>query len=73
MSATMRFGPKDKFWVVTDPSPLSVLGDVLFAASLTDLLLQFRGGLTLDQNPTLFTERAEAEAEATARLRKRDG
>ena len=73
MSATMRFGPKDKFWVVTDPSPLSVLSDVLFAASLADLLLQFRGGLTLDQHPTLFTDCAEAEAEAMARLRKRDG
>jgi len=68
----MRFGPKDKFWVVTDPSPLSVLGDVLFAASLTDLLLQFHGGLTLDQNPTLFTDRAEAEAEALERLHARD-
>ncbi len=69
----MRFGPKDKFWVVTDPSPLCVLGDVLFAASLTELYMQFRGGLTLDQNPTLFTDQAEAEVEAKARLRRRDG
>ncbi len=30
--------------------------------------LQFRGGLTAQENPTLFTEEAEAKAEATRRL-----
>lgn len=64
----MRFGPKDKFWVVTDPTPLSETGDILFQASLHDLHLQFKGGLTMDSNPTLFTEKAEAEAEAQARM-----
>lgn len=68
----MRFGPKDMFWVVTDPTSESILVDILFAASLTDLLLQFKGGLTLDQNPTLFTDRVEAETEALRRLESRE-
>jgi hypothetical protein len=64
----MRYGPDDKFWVVTDPTPESELGDVLFEASLTDLELQFKGGLKMESNPTLFTEKGEAENEARARL-----
>ena len=67
----MRFGPRDKFWVVTDPTPESILVDILFAASLTDLLMQFKGGLTLAENPTLLTDRAEAETEALRRLDSR--
>jgi len=68
----MRFGPNEKFWVVTDPTPESILVDILFAASLTDLLIQFKGGLTLDQNPTIFTDRTEAETEALRRLDSRE-
>lgn len=65
----MRYGPNDKFWVVTDPhSTESVLADILFEASLVDLGLQFKGGLTTKSNPTLFTEKAEAEVEAKSRL-----
>jgi len=64
----MRFGPKDKLWVVTDPTPQSEMGDILFQASLHDLDLQFKGGLTMAQNPTLFTEKAEAKIEAYGRL-----
>lgn len=67
----MRFGPKEKFWVVTDPTPVSVLGDILFAASLEDLRLQFLGGFSTEQNPTLFTDQAEATAEAMVRLQAR--
>jgi len=66
---TMRIGPKDKvLWVVTDPTPESGMGDILFQASLEDLYNQFRGGLTLESNPTLFTEKSEAEIEAYGRL-----
>ena len=68
----MRYRPKDKFWVVTDPTPESILVDILFAASLTDLLLQFKGGLTLAENPTLFTDRTEAETEALRRLESQE-
>lgn len=64
----MRFGPKEKFWITVDPTPDSSLADVCFACSLSDLELQFRGGLKMDMNPTLFTSKAEAEADANARL-----
>ena len=64
----MRFGPDDKFWVVTDPTPESETVDILFQASLRDLELQFKGGLTMAQHPTLFTDKAEAEFEASGRL-----
>jgi hypothetical protein len=64
----MRYGPDDKFWVVVDPTPVSETADILFQASLKDLELQFKGGLTMVQHPTLFTEKAEAEIEAYGRL-----
>jgi len=64
----MRYSADHKFWVVVDPKPNSTQKDILFQASLKDLELQFRGGLTTDENPTLFTEREEAEIEAYGRL-----
>ncbi len=66
----MRFGPKDPFWVVTDPTPDSTLGDILFETTLAGLERQFKGGLTMDENPTIFTDREEAEQEARARLQQ---
>jgi len=64
----MRFKPDDTFWVVTDATPDSTLADVCFETSLRGLELQFRGGLSIDRHPTIFTERAEAESEGEARL-----
>ncbi len=64
----MRYGPGDKFWVVVDPTPDSETGDILFQASLKDLDLQFKGGLTIAENPTLFTDEQEARYEAFGRL-----
>lgn len=64
----MRFGPDDRFWVVTDPTPESRMEDIVFQASLRQLELQFKGGLTMDRNPTLFTEKNEADIEAYGRL-----
>ena len=64
----MRYGPDDKFWVVVDPKPRSTLEDLVFEASLRDLELQFKGGLQIDENPTLFTDRQEARLEAYGRL-----
>ena len=64
----MRYGPDDKFWVVVDPKPNSTLDDLVFEASLRDLELQFRGGLQIDESPTLFTDRQEARLEAYGRL-----
>jgi hypothetical protein len=64
----MRFGPDDPFFVVTDPTPESRMEDIVFRASLRQIELQFRGGLTMDRNPTLFTDEREARVEAYGRL-----
>jgi hypothetical protein len=64
----MRYGPDDKFWVVVDPTPVSELGDILFETTLHGLELQFKGGLTMAQNPTIFTDHQEAKYEAFGRL-----
>ena len=64
----MRYGPDDKLWVVTDPHTDSTLGDIMFEASLRQLMLQFKGGLTMDDHPTLFTDQREAEIEAYGRM-----
>jgi hypothetical protein len=58
----------DKFWVVTDPTPESTMGDICFEASVAQLALQFKGGLSMDRRPTIFTEKTEAEIEAYGRL-----
>ncbi|MBU1951126.1 MAG: hypothetical protein KJ927_20610 [Candidatus Eisenbacteria bacterium] len=64
----MKYGVDDRFWLVVDPGPESEEADILFEASLRSLDLQFKGGLTMDRNPTLFTDRKEAEIEAFGRL-----
>ena len=64
----MRFGPDDPFWVVTDPTPESRMEDIVFQASLRQIELQFKGGLTMDRNPTLFTDKKDADIEAYGRL-----
>ena len=64
----MRYGPTDEFWVVTDPTPHSEMIDILFQTSLQNLALQFKGGLTMDRHPTIFTDKAEAEVEAFGRM-----
>lgn len=64
----MRYGPDDKFWMVTDATPESTVGDVLFETTLRGFEIQLKGGLSMERNPTLFTHYAEAEAEAVNRL-----
>jgi hypothetical protein len=64
----MRFGPDDRLWVVVDPTPESQMEDVVFQASLRQIDLQFKGGLTMDRNPTLFTDEKEAKVEGYGRL-----
>jgi len=64
----MRYGPDDKFWVVTDPKSDCELEDIVFQASLRDLELQFKGGLQIAENPTLFTDEKEARYDAYGRL-----
>lgn len=65
----MRFRPDDKFFVVVDASPISELGDIWFESSLRNLMNQFRGGLTLEENPTIFTSQGETLREARRRLK----
>lgn len=64
----MKIGPDDKFWVVTDATPISELADICFETTLRGLELQFRGGLSMDSNPTIFTSKEEAEKAAKKRL-----
>jgi len=64
----MRYDTDYMFWCVVDPRDQSVMGDILYQASLRDLGHQFKGGLTADEHPTLFTEKHEAEIEAFGRM-----
>ena len=65
----MKYGIDDELHVVVDaPSHDCELGDLLFKASLRGLERQFRGGLSIESHPTLFTDLKEAEVEAYARL-----
>ena len=64
----MRSGPDDEFWVVLDPTPENEMVDILFSTSLRTLRLQCLGGLSMEQNPTIFTDGREATVEAERRL-----
>ena len=64
----MRLGPEEKFWCVIDPGPASCMGDIMFECSLRELMLQFRGGLRIEQRPTIFTDENEARMDARTRL-----
>ena len=65
----MKLGPDDKFWVVCDANSESVIEDICFETSLRGLELQFRGGLSIDSNPTIFTSKEEADKAAKKRLK----
>ena len=64
----MKIDAKTTFWCVTDPGPQSTLWDICFETNLDGLRLQFAGGLTMDQQPTLYTSQEEAQEEARNRL-----
>ena len=65
----MKLDTDTKVWMVVDPtSPRSELADCCAEVALRKLELQFRGGLTSEQHPTLFSDRKEAEIEAFGRL-----
>ena len=64
----MRYGLDDLAWVVIDPTAKSEPLDILFKVSLKSFILMCRGGLEIERNPVLFTEREEAEAEARRRF-----
>jgi hypothetical protein len=62
-----------KFWVVTKPTPHSVLADILFEADDRTLGLQIRGGLRTEDIHGTFSKEAEAEAAAQKLLDEREG
>lgn len=69
----MRLCACDKFWVVTDATKDSVIGDVLFQTDIEGLELQFIGGLSHKQNPTIYTVERFALLDAQDRLRRMSG
>ena len=64
----MRIGPRDKFWMVIDPTADSVMADICFETTLEGFVLQLKGGLTMDRHPTIFTNETEADVNAFGRL-----
>ena len=64
----MKIDATTPIWVVTDPTPVSTLPDICFETTIDGLRLQFAGGLSMDQRPTLFTSQEEAHEEAKNRL-----
>ena len=60
-------GLPEKFWVVTRPSEVSELVDILFPCTFERLLLQGRGGLTEDEIVGVYADEDEAK-EAAAKL-----
>lgn len=65
----MKIGHGDKIWVVCDATANSVIEDICFETSIRGLELQFRGGLSMDSNPTIYTKKEEALREAKNRLK----
>jgi len=65
----MRIGPDTAIFLVTDPATTeSDTTNLVYETTLRGLELQFKGGLTMAQNPTLFTDEKEAKIEAFGRL-----
>lgn len=64
----MRINQGDKFWVVVDAKPTSELADILFETTIDGLERQFKGGLTSDDNVTIFTDHGDAAMEAHRRM-----
>jgi len=61
-------GAVERFWVVTDPTPVSDIVEILFECDVPGCIRQIRGGLSEENRPTLYADRSSAEAEALARL-----
>ena len=55
-------GLPQKFWVVTQPSPNSMLGDFCFECDFRRYALQVRGGLDVGSIKGIFAEQKDAEA-----------
>lgn len=60
-------------YVVSDPTPESTLADVLWEATIDRFALCVLGGprfAWIDENWSVYSDRAEAEADARARMAK---
>lgn len=64
----MRINQGEKFWVVVDAKSTSELADILFETTIDGLERQFKGGLTSDDNVTIFTDHKDAAMEAHRRM-----
>jgi hypothetical protein len=64
----MRIDTDTPIWIVADPIGSGTINDILGETTLRGLERQFRGGLTCEANPVIFTDREEAEAHAHQRL-----
>ena len=70
----------EKIWMVTDPTPVSELADVLWETDVIDLMHWVIGSMAFHnctcrkgiETPTLYTEEAEAREDAESRLQKRE-
>jgi len=58
------------FWVVTKPTKISTLVDILFSADMKRMELQFKGGLSGSEIIGTFTTKSEAEKIAKMALLK---
>ena len=63
-----RIAPHYRIHLVLNATQDSVLADVLTETTLAELGAMFRGGLSAERNPTVYTRREEAERDARARL-----
>jgi hypothetical protein len=65
---SVKIDTTTRLWVVSNPTPHSILPDVCFETTLDGLRLQFAGGLSMDDPPAVFRSEEEAHEEAKNRL-----
>ena len=59
-----RIATRERIHLVVDATSESELADVLCETTIAELASMFRGGLSASRNPTLYTQREEAERDA---------
>ena len=74
---TMKITTGTKLWIVTDPTPVSIIKDVLHPCTLPELENIIIGAALgrvrfTDKNLTIYTHEHEARADAEARMAPRD-
>lgn len=72
-SKPMVVGLPKTFWVVTRPTGVSTLGDIVFEADFARLMLQTRGGLLIDEVLGFFADEKKAKTEAERALQEQKG